>query len=220
MLIHASGWVIPSVSAKCISPALRHHQTYHVKFPGPICSYFKKSGQSLPVSALQALLFIMVSPGPLTGSRVWVSQLVDDDPEVFQSWVFCFVCFFLIATRTALYLPPMLGHSSTLSHFCWHFHLENIVLTGRRWAQKDSWGGVASSCQQPQHITCQAATILLSIPWDSARCQDSLCWASERSRHPLLWSLRRARGPSVCLGNVSSLTSVPPGCTTGLPKSL
>lgn len=103
------------------------------KFPGPIFSHLKKSGQHLPVCAPQALLFPKISPRPLTGSRVWISKLVDDDSEVLQP--------------SSYIQPPGLFHSCTqcwVSVLCWAiasdvFPLRTMSLMEKDGAQNESW---------------------------------------------------------------------------------
>lgn len=91
--------------------------------------HFKKSGQNLLIFVLQILLLTMISLRLLASSGVSISKLI----EVFQTE-------HLHGPRAVIFLSPMLGLSSPLSHFFWHFHLENIVLQRERWAQKESWG--------------------------------------------------------------------------------
>ena len=73
------------------------------------------------------LLLAMISLRLLTRSGVPISKLMDADLEVFQTE-------HLYGARAVLFLSPVLGLSSPLSHFFGHFHLENIVLRGERWA--------------------------------------------------------------------------------------
>lgn len=102
-------------------------------FPGPIFPHLKKSGQHLSVSAPQAFLFTKISPRPLTGSRVWISTLLDDDSEVLQ-WSF--------------YIQPQgLFYSCTqcwVSVLCWAiasdiFSLRTMSFMEKDGAQKESW---------------------------------------------------------------------------------
>lgn len=69
----------------------------------------------------------MISLRLLTRSGVPISKLMDADLEVFQTE-------HLYGARAVLFLSLVLGLSSPLSHFFGHFHLENIVLQGERWA--------------------------------------------------------------------------------------
>lgn len=100
----------------------------------PFFSHLKKSGQHLPVSAPQALLFTKISARPLTGSGVWISKLADDDDsEVLQH---------------SFYVQPQgLFYSCTQ---CWFsvlswsiasdvFSLRTMSLMEKDGAQKESW---------------------------------------------------------------------------------
>lgn len=102
-------------------------------FQGPFFSHLKKSGQHLPVSAPQALPFTKISPRPLTGSRVWISKLADDDSEVLQQ---------------SFHIQPQgLFYSCTqcwVSVLCWSiasdvFSLRTMSLMEKDGAQKESW---------------------------------------------------------------------------------
>lgn len=136
----------------------------------PFFSHLKKSGQHLPVSAPQALLFTKISARPLTGSGVWISKLADDDDsEVLQQLL-------RTAPRAVLFLHPMLVLSPKLIHCLRRFLLENNVLNGERWGSEGELRSFTPGCHQPHHVTCPKQRPFFSLsPKTTPDREKNLC---------------------------------------------